>query len=73
MLDPDSIFVALVAIVTYQFGKRPGLAVTALAALVNNFFFTPPIWQFTTPRLEEVLTAACMLACVAFIRPHPRQ
>lgn len=68
--DADAIFVALVAIVTANFGRIPGIATAIVGALANNFFFKPPIYTFTPPTLEEYIMYVCMTGCVAFLRPR---
>jgi hypothetical protein len=55
-----SIFVALVAIVTAQFGRRAGVIVEIASALAFNFFFVPPVLEFTFPPVaQEYIAPAC--------------
>jgi K+-sensing histidine kinase KdpD len=48
-----SIFVALVAIITAQFGRQAGVIAGIASALAFNFFFVPPALEFTFPPEQQ--------------------
>jgi K+-sensing histidine kinase KdpD len=57
-----------VAIVTAQFGRRAGVIAGIASALAFNFFFVPPVLEFTFPPVaQEYMLWMCLAGCL-FIR-----
>ncbi len=56
------LFLASVAYVAYQYGRRPATLASVLAVMVLDFFFVPPFYTFTIADVRYVVTFWVMLA-----------
>lgn len=69
-MNADSIFVAIVAVVTENFGRRWGSITAIASAFAMSYFFQDPPFKFSAPDAEVYVTWACMLFCVVLLRVH---
>ena len=56
------VFLALVVVVALVGGLLPALAAAVVAFLLLNYFFTPPLYEFTVAERENVLALVVFLA-----------
>ena len=66
-VDPATINLVAVVLVSMRFGIGPSLATAALSALSFDFFFIPPVFSFASNDMKGLITIVVMLVVAGVI------
>jgi two-component system sensor histidine kinase KdpD len=64
-LSPEDlvmVFLLIIMVVAFRFGRFPSLVAAALSVAAYDFFFVPPFYTFSVQHIRHVLTFAMMFA-----------